>query len=77
VERACAALSVAPERVAGLARASNRLPALRSGHGALVGALDGSIAGSRLGITGNWFLGVSVEDALTRSRAECDRLFGT
>ncbi len=75
VGRACAALSVASERVAGLARVSNRLPALRSGHGALIEAIDASIAGRPLGITGNWFLGVSIEDALTRSRAECARLF--
>lgn len=77
VERACAALSVAPERIAGIARVHNRLPALRAGHAARIGALDSSIAGSRLGITGNWFLGVSIEDALTRSRAECGRRFGT
>lgn len=74
--RACEALSVAPERVAAQRRVHNRLPALRAGHGERVARLDGSIAGSRLAITGNWFVGVSIEDALTRSRAESDRLFG-
>ncbi len=76
VERACAALGVAPEHIAGRARAAARLPALRTGHSALVERLDAAIAGSRLAITGNWFLGVSIEDAVTRSRAECERLFG-
>jgi hypothetical protein len=74
--RACEALGVAPERVAAQRRVHNRLPALRAGHGERVARLDRSIAGSRLAITGNWFVGVSIEDALTRSRAESDRLFG-
>jgi len=77
VERACAALGVTPTQIAAQVRVRNRLPALRAGHGALVDRLDGSLAGTRLGITGNWFLGVSIEDALTRSRAETDRLFGS
>jgi hypothetical protein len=76
IERACSALGVAPGRVAAQARVANRLPALRAGHQGLVHRLDASLAGTRLGITGNWFLGVSIEDALTRSRAETDRLFG-
>lgn len=77
VERACAALGATPGQIAAQARVRNRLPALRAGHGSLVERLDRSLAGSCLGITGNWFLGVSIEDALTRSRAETDRLFGS
>lgn len=76
LRRACLALGVAPERVAAMARVHNRLPALRAGHGELVQRLDRSLAGSRLAIVGNWFVGVSIEDALTRSRAESERLFG-
>lgn len=75
VERACLALGAAPERIAAQAWVTSRLPALRVGHPALVEALDLDLAGSRLAVTGNWFLGVSIEDALTRSRAESDRLF--
>jgi len=75
VERACAALGAAPERILAQTWVANRLPALRVGHSALVERLDRDLVGRRLGITGNWFLGVSIEDALTRSRAESDRLF--
>ena len=60
-----------------VAQVTNRLPALRKGHAALVAKLDEALAGTRLGITGNWFIGVSIEDCLTRSRQEVDRLFGT
>lgn len=77
IERACTALGAERGDIAAQVRVDNRLPALRAGHQALVGRLDASLAGTRLGITGNWFLGVSIEDALTRSRAETDRLFGS
>ena len=77
VERACAALGIAPGDLAGVERALNRLPALRVGHGERIARVDAALAGTRLGITGNWFLGVSIEDCLTRSSQEDERLFGT
>ena len=75
MDRACAALGIAPHQVAGRLQVHNRLPALRVGHGERVARLDAALAGTRLGITGNWFQGVSIEDCLTRSQEECDRLF--
>lgn len=75
VERACIALGATPRRIVAQARVRNRLPALRTGHAARVQRLDETLAGTRLAVTGNWFLGVSIEDALTRSRSESDRLF--
>lgn len=76
VARACAALGVAPERVVAMSRVHNRLPALRAGHAQQVQRIDRALAGSPLAIVGNWFVGVSIEDALTRTRSEMDRLFG-
>jgi protoporphyrinogen oxidase len=76
LERACAALGVRPDKVAATGRVANRLPALRVGHQGLVERLDTALAGGGLAITGNWFLGVSIEDALTRSAQEMRRLFG-
>ena len=73
---ACTALGVAPERVVAQSRVRNRLPALRYGHAELVSRIDAGLAGKRLSLTGNWFVGISMEDALTRSRTESDRLFG-
>jgi protoporphyrinogen oxidase len=75
IERACLALGTTPRHIAARARVHNRLPALRTGHTARVRRLDETLAGTRLAVTGNWFLGVSIEDALTRSRSESDRLF--
>lgn len=76
VEHICRVLGVREDRIAGLARVINRLPALRVGHGERVGRIDGLLAGTRLAVTGNWFQGVSVEDCLTRSHQEFQRLFG-
>jgi len=75
VERACEALGIRPERVASLARVDNRLPALRVGHRELVRRIDARLAGGNLAVTGNWFLGVSIEDCLARTHQEFGRLF--
>lgn len=75
VERICRALGIAEERIAGMSRIPNRLPALRAGHPERVRKMDALLAGGRLALTGNWFLGVSIEDCLTRSHQECERLF--
>jgi oxygen-dependent protoporphyrinogen oxidase len=75
VKRACRALGVGTDRVAETGHVHNRLPALRKGHPDLVRRIDASLANTRLALTGNWFLGVSIEDCLTRSRLEVDRLF--
>ena len=76
ITAACQALAADPARVKVQASVRNRLPALRKGHAELVAALDQALAGGRLGLTGNWFLGVSIEDCVTRSKAEHERRFG-
>jgi protoporphyrinogen/coproporphyrinogen III oxidase len=52
----------------------NRLPALRLGHSDRVKMIDQQLKGQSLGLTGNWFSGVSIEDSLIRSHEECQRL---
>ncbi|MCU0835124.1 MAG: FAD-dependent oxidoreductase [Chromatiaceae bacterium] len=75
VEHACRVLGIHQEQVAGIDRAINRLPALRAGHLERVARIDALLAGTRLALTGNWFVGVSIEDCLTRSHREFLRLF--
>jgi protoporphyrinogen oxidase len=76
LERACKVLGIPPGDLSGMDRVINRLPSLRVGHDARVARIDAALAGTRLGITGNWFLGVSIEDCMTRSHQEHERLFG-
>ncbi len=76
IATACTALDAKPEHVLASTRVRNRLPALRKGHAEQVAKLDRALDGGRLGITGNWFFGVSIEDCVTRSRGEHERRFG-
>ena len=50
------------------------MPALRTDHGARIGPVDAALAGTRLALVGNYFSGVAIEDCVTRSRAEFERL---
>ena len=77
MERIGGVLGIDNEGICGLSRVANRLPALRAGHEALVQEIDAALSGGRLAITGNWFLGISIEDCLTRSHRECERLFAS
>jgi len=76
IEAACAALDASPDKAIAISHAKNRLPSLRKGHRSLIDQLDRELAGGKLAITGNWFLGVSIEDCVTRSRSEHERMFG-
>ena len=77
IDAACAALDVSPDKAAAIAHTTNRLPSLRKGQQELVKTLDRALATRPLATTGNWFLGVSVEDCITRSRSEHERLFSS
>lgn len=57
-----------------VATRNNQLPALRVGHGEWMNAVERALAGSRLTLTGNYFTGVAIEDCVTRSRLEFERL---
>jgi protoporphyrinogen oxidase len=76
-ERICSVLGLTPEKIIAETDRRNRLPALRLGHKERIQAIDRVLAAMPLAITGNWFLGVSIEDCLTRSASECERLFGS
>lgn len=73
--RVCKVLGIREEDVEAEASKSNQLPALRLGQKERVARLDRTLEGSGVAVTGNWFFGVSIEDALTRSAQEVQRLF--
>ena len=52
----------------------NQLPTLRVGHGERAEEVDRELAGTRLALTGNYFTGVAIEDCVTRSRQQFERL---
>jgi protoporphyrinogen oxidase len=57
-----------------IAENATSLPSPGLGHADIVRAIDKSIAGSRIFITGNYFGGLAIEDCVLRSVAESQRL---
>lgn len=74
--RICQVLGVDSSAIVESVSVSNRLPALRLGHEERIGWIDQRLQDEPLGLTGNWFQGVSIEDSLVRSAQECKRLLG-
>jgi protoporphyrinogen oxidase len=74
LQRGAAILGIGADRITGTHHTRNRLPALRTGHEDLVRHIDAALEHTGLGLTGNYFYGVSIEDCLTRSRYEFLRL---
>jgi len=74
LSRVCQVLGVTQSRIISSTSTGNRLPALRLGHRERIEWIDKRLAGLPLGLTGNWFQGVSIEDSLVRSASESRRL---
>lgn len=75
-QAACQAIDAHPDHIIAKAQVRNRLPSLGRAHWDQIQSLDSALAGGRIAVTGNWFLGVSIEDCVTRTRREHERLFG-
>ncbi len=75
-QAACQAIDARVEDIVAKTHVHNRLPSLRRTHMDRIQALDSALASRRIAVTGNWFLGVSIEDCVTRTRSEHERLFG-
>ena len=72
--RICQVLGVDSAAIVESIGTRNRLPALRLDHAERIDWIDRRLEGEPLGLTGNWFQGVSIEDTLQRSAREIDRL---
>jgi oxygen-dependent protoporphyrinogen oxidase len=55
-------------------KAEHVIPSLRLGQKNVIKEIDGFIAGTRLLLTGNYFSGLAIEDCLSRSLKEFERL---
>lgn len=73
-ERALRFLGIRAEDVLASAQRSVSLPSPRVGHPDLIATLDRSLHGNALGLCGNWFSGLSIEDCALRAKSEWQRL---
>lgn len=74
LQRACKVLGLAQEQFIHIAERNNILPALRLGHKDRVRQIDDALRGTSLYLTGNYFGGVAIEDCVSRSFSEFERL---
>jgi UDP-galactopyranose mutase len=74
--RACEVLGLAPEDLEDVCERQSVLPSPRRGHAELVRTIDRLLAPRALALTGNWFGGLAIEDCVSRSRAEWQRVAG-
>jgi protoporphyrinogen oxidase len=79
VRRISEILGVTRTQIADLAVKQNQLPSLRVGHYDLVDKIDSMLAGhqqagKQLIVTGNYFSGVAIEDCVSRSLSEFNRI---
>ncbi|MEW6752781.1 MAG: FAD-dependent oxidoreductase [Candidatus Latescibacterota bacterium] len=74
IRRATALLGLEPGDLEDVAERRTELPSPVLGHEQVVGEVERLTAGLRLGVTGNWFAGLSLEDCVARSRSEWTRL---
>ncbi len=67
-------LGVPAGQIAQVAEKKNTIPALRVGHEDTIRSIDATLAGKKILLTGNYFAGVAIEDCVSRSFAEFQRL---
>ncbi len=74
VRRASELLGLREDQFVDIAEKENLLPALRLGHGEWLRRVDEKLRETSLYLTGNYFGGVAIEDCVTRSFNEFDRM---
>lgn len=74
IEKVCEVIDVQREGLLDVASKSNILPIPRLGHHERIREIDFLLHDSPLFLTGNYFMGMGIEDCVVRSRFEFDRL---
>ncbi len=73
-ERICSLLGIESSALNYIMHKTNRLPAPRAGHHALIAEIDTLLSQQPLALIGNYFNGVAIEDCLERVEQELSRL---
>jgi protoporphyrinogen oxidase len=74
LERIARVLGLRVVQLEFIAEKENYIPSLRVGHPEIIANVDRLIAGKRLFLSGNYFRGVAIEDCVSRSLNEFQRL---
>ncbi len=74
LEKVCEVLGVAKDQIIETHEKLNIVPSLRLGHYELIDQIDQELASIDLFISGNYFAGLSIEDCVSRSKTEVERM---
>lgn len=74
--KACEVLGISADSVVQSFEKLNIVPSLRLGHYDLVNKIEELLKGKPLYITGNYFAGLSIEDCVSKSKFEVERMLG-
>ena len=74
IEKICAVLGISVDQVIELHERLNIVPSLRLGHKELVNGIDALLKDTNIFLSGNYFAGLSIEDCVSRSKTEIERM---
>jgi protoporphyrinogen oxidase len=74
IEKACNILHIRQDQIVELKEKQNIVPSLRLGHYELVDEINALMKGHNLYLSGNYFAGLSIEDCVSRSKEEVQRM---
>ncbi len=74
IEFICKVLSISKDSIVDTYYIQNTVPSFKLGHESIVKEMESLLEGKKLLLTGNYFSGMAIEDCVSRSRSEFDRL---
>lgn len=74
LKKVCEVLGINQDQILETQEKLNIVPSLRLGHHELIDEIDSLLKGGDLFISGNYFAGLSIEDCVSRSKSEVDRM---
>ena len=74
IKKICTVLGIDREQIIESWERENIVPSLRLGHYELVEEIDKLLQNKSIYLSGNYFAGLSIEDCVSRSRSEVERM---
>jgi protoporphyrinogen oxidase len=74
LKKACEVLGINEDQVIESHEKLNIVPSLRLGHKELIQSIEDRLKGTNLFLSGNYFAGLSIEDCVSRSKTEVERM---
>jgi protoporphyrinogen oxidase len=74
IEKVCSILHIRQDQIVDMQEKQNIVPSLRLGHYELVDEINALLKGHNLYLSGNYFSGLSIEDCVSRSKEEVERM---